>query len=153
MSDPARRSILGRLLPGRQLVVAAMMIAALAGLLCDEPIWHTVISAGAAEPTGAVGQPGEATAPAANPNRPTERQIKAYSGLAALAGIVITGLSLAAFIILWAGRLRRQIRRPLPDSEAPVRDFWFLKPPKPTVTDSKLPDSHQPPHDNPTSEN
>ena len=123
------------------------MIASLAWLLCAEPIWHSAIPAGAAEPPGAAMQPGEATPPPANPSRPTEKQIKAYSGLAALAGIVITGLSLAAFIILWAGRLRRQIRRPLPGTEAPARDFWFLKPPKPLVTDSKLPDSHQPPHE------
>lgn len=147
MSDPKRRSVLNSLSPGRQLVVGLVMIASLAWLLCAEPIWHPMIPAGAAEPPGTATQPGEATPPPANPNRPTEKQIKAYSGLAALAGIVIAGLSLAAFIILWAGRLRRQIRRPLPGTEAPVRDFWFLKPPKPLVTDSKLPDSHQPPHE------
>ncbi len=147
MFDPARRSVLDTLSPGRQLVVGLVMIASLAWLLCAEPIWHPVISAGADEPPGAATQSDEATPPPDNPIRPTEKQIKAYSGLAALVGIVIAGLSLAAFIILWAGRLRRQIRRSLPGTEAPVRDFWFLKPPKPLVTDSKLPDSHQPPHE------
>lgn len=87
--------------------------------------------------------------PLPQPNRLTEKQIKAYAGLAALAGIIIVGIALAGLIVLWAGRLRRQIRRPLPDASLPDRDFWFLKPPKPTVTSSKLPDSHQPPHDTP----
>jgi hypothetical protein len=90
--------------------------------------------------------------PRVNPNRQTEKQIKAYAGLAALAGIVIVGVALAGLIILWAGRLRRQLRRPLPEADLPDRDFWFLKPPKPTVTNSSLPDSHQPPHDKPPSE-
>lgn len=78
--------------------------------------------------------------------RPTEKQIKAYLGLAALGGIVIVGIALAALVILWAGRLRRQLRRPLPEAGHPDRDFWFLKPPKPTVTTSALPDAHLPPH-------
>ena len=82
-----------------------------------------------------------------DPNRITEKQVKAYAGLVALAGIVIIGIALVGLIIVWAGRLRRQLRRPLPSAEYPDRDFWFLKPPKPTVTNSSLPDSHQPPHD------
>lgn len=85
----------------------------------------------------------------ANPNRVNEKHVKAYAGLAALAGIVIVGVAMAGLIVLWAGRLRRQLRQPLPDADLPDRDFWFLKPPKPSVTSSSLPDSHQPPHEPP----
>lgn len=84
-----------------------------------------------------------------NAKRATEKQIKAYSGLMALVGILVAGLSLAALTILWAGRLRRQLRKPLPECEPVGRDFWFLKPPKPTVTQSQLPDWHLPPHQEP----
>jgi hypothetical protein len=75
------------------------------------------------------------------------RKQKAYAGLAALAGIAIVGVCLGALTILWAGRLRRQLRQPLPEGTASAREFWFLKPPKPTVGESSLPDSHQPPHE------
>ena len=74
------------------------------------------------------------------PKRDTEKQIKAYSGLIALMGIVIAGVGLVSLVVIWAGRLRRQIRKPLPDAEVSLRDFWFLKPPKPTVTRSSLPE-------------
>jgi hypothetical protein len=149
MSDPARRFILDTLLPRRQLLVALMMFAALAWLLCAQTIPQLTTATGAAEPPGAATPPDDLNPPTTNAPPPTEKQIKAYSGLAALVGIVIAGLSLVALIILWAGRLRRQIRRPLPESGLPARDFWFLKPPKPTVTDSNLPDSHQPHHQPP----
>lgn len=148
----------------RQVLVAAIMFAALVGL-SGEKIVHQSMSAIAAdsvvtepagkEPAGkepADGESDDNPPPAKIPTRPTEKQIKAYSGLAALAGIVIAGLALAALIILWAGRLRRQLRRPLPECDAPGRDFWFLKPPKPTVTQSSLPDAHQPPHVSPSDE-
>lgn len=148
----------------RPVLVAAIMIAALVGL-SGEKIVHQSRSAIAAdpvvaevagkEPSGkepAEGESGDDLPPAKIPTRPTEKQIKAYSGLAALAGIVIAGLALAALTILWAGRLRRQLRRPLPECDASGRDFWFLKPPKPTVTQSSLPDAHQPPHVSPSDE-
>ncbi|MEI8379735.1 MAG: hypothetical protein WCJ09_06380 [Planctomycetota bacterium] len=143
----------------RQILVAAIMIAALVGL-SGEKIVHQSMTAIAAdpivtEPAGketAEGESDDNRPPAKIPTRPTQKQIKAYSGLAALAGIVIAGLALAALTILWAGRLRRQLRRPLPECDAPGRDFWFLKPPKPTVTQSSLPDAHQPPHVSPSDE-
>lgn len=81
-----------------------------------------------------------------------ERQRKAYLGLAAVAGIVIVGVALGALTILWAGRLRRQLRRSDPDCAARGGEFWFLKPPKPPVTGSGLPDGHQPSHTPPPTE-
>jgi len=126
------------------------MVVSVAILAFGEPFWHAPLPARAADPQASAGRPDDETNSAPIPNRPTDRQKKAYSGLAALVGIIIAGLALAALIILWAGRLRRQLRRPLPDANAPTRDFWFLKPPKPTVSSSSLPDSHIPPHDQKT---
>lgn len=87
--------------------------------------------------------------PAPPKNRP---QVKAYIALAALAGILIVGVALVALILLWGARLRRQLRRPLPECEIPERNFWFLKPPKPKASDAMLSDTHIPPHDIPPSE-
>ena len=131
----------------RQLLVSLAMLLALCSVF-GEPLWQISIRANAAEPEAAEST-NEKLPSAAGAKRPSEKQIKAYSGLAALAGIIICGLALAALIILWAGRLRRQIRRPLPNGERSERDFWFLKPPKPTVTESSLPDAHLPPHESP----
>lgn len=128
----------------RQLLVSMVMLAALS-LLWNERLSPPSMSASAAE-AQVDDAASEAPTPASKPKRPSEKQIKAYSGLAALVGIIICGLALSALIILWAGRLRRQLRRPLPNGDHSERDFWFLKPPKPTVTQSSLPDAHQPPH-------
>ena len=73
-----------------------------------------------------------------------EKKKKAYIGLAALTGIVIVGVSLGALTILWAGRLRRQLRKSDPEYAAMDRSFWFLKPPKPSVTRSSLPELNRP---------
>lgn len=127
----------------RPVLVGLVMMAALASVI-GELGWNGGVPLKAAEPETAA-----AVNEAVPAKRVTEKQIKAYSGLAALAGIVIVGLALAALIVLWAGRLRRQIRRPARDRGLPERDFWFLKPPKPTVTQSSLPDAHQPPHQSP----
>jgi hypothetical protein len=77
-----------------------------------------------------------------NDDEPEKRR-SAMAGLAALAGIAIVGIGLVALTILWAGRLRRLNRQPLP--EAPLKnDLWFLKPPK------SPPGSSLPPGDSPT---
>ena len=159
MHAPSPRSRSQTVLNLRQVLVAIVMIAALIGLSGEKLLQHpaTVVAAdpektepAAHEP--ADGEPEQEHSPAKIPVRATEKQIKAYSGLAALVGIIIAGLALAALIILWAGRLRRQLRKPLPECDVPGRDFWFLKPPKPTVTQSSLPDAHQPPHTSPSDE-
>ena len=159
MQAPSPRSRSRALLNLRQVLVAIVMIAALIGLGGEKLMQHpaTVVAADPvktelAAPEPADGEPEQEHSPAKIPVRATEKQIKAYSGLAALVGIIIAGLALAALIILWAGRLRRQLRKPLPECDVPGRDFWFLKPPKPTVTQSSLPDAHQPPHTSPSDE-
>ena len=158
MIVPSPRSNFQAALKLRPVFVAAIMIAALFSL-GGERILHQSVTAVGADPVASEPADKEPTegaseepSPARMPTRPTEKQIRAYSGLAALAGIVIAGLALVALTILWAGRLRRQLRRPLPECDAPGRDFWFLKPPKPTVTQSSLPDAHQPPHVSPSDE-
>lgn len=147
MFDAERQSGSPARLSWRQLLVSVVMLLALCSVFC-EPFWQLSIRADAGEPDAADSAP-ETPSPAVGAKRASEKQIKAYSGLAALAGIIICGLAMAALIILWAGRLRRQIRRPLPNGERSERDFWFLKPPKPTVAESSLPDAHQPPHESP----
>jgi hypothetical protein len=70
------------------------------------------------------------------PDVPDEREKRrtALAGLAAVAGIAIIGVALGALIILWAGRLRRINREPLPRTCA-QNEYWFLKPPKPPVSE------------------
>lgn len=149
MSDPTQRSWLVSLLRTRQIVVGIILVVSATWLVWGETNGQGLIRAGAAEPPAATEATSDEAPSPESPDRTNERHVKAYLGLFALVGIIIAGLALAALIILWAGRLRRQIRRPLPACDAPVRDFWFLKPPKPTVTQSSLPESHIPPHDPP----
>lgn len=79
--------------------------------------------------------------------RNEKRLVAYYSGMAAIIGIVLTGFGLVAMISVWGRKLRRQFRKDVPAAELPERDFWFLKPQKPTAAETKLPDSHFPPHD------
>jgi len=152
MSESTQRSVSRLLLAGRPLITVLVMGLSCACLFCGQPGWQRFV-VNAAESEAAAANQQEEAAPAHPPNRPTEKQIKAFSGLMALAGIVIAGLALIALIVLWAGRLRRQLRRPLPETDAGSRDFWFLKPPKPPVSSSSLPDwHHQPSHDQPPTE-
>ncbi len=90
----------------------------------------------------------EENAPAPRANRLTKPHVKALA-VGALAGILIAGIAMLALVSVLGGRLRRQLRKQLPKSEPVERDFWFLKPPKPTVTESMLSDTHIPPHDVP----
>jgi len=119
---------------GRQLIVWMALVAP----------WVVSLSPGvprldAAETSAEASEKDSTAAPA---NRNNERQIKVLSGLAALCGILIAGLSLIVFILIWAARLRRQLRRPLPEADPPGRDFWFLKPPRAPVTTSSLPEAN-----------
>ncbi len=70
-----------------------------------------------------------------NPTRPDEQEkrIKVTAGLAALAGILIVGVVLGAVIIIWAGRLRRIVREPIP-ATGRQDPFWFLRPEKTIVS-------------------
>lgn len=149
MSDRARRLAPRSLLWTRPLIVGVLVLTSFALLSPDERIWQGMVPVHAADDPQAETSEPNAESPPIPSKRMTERQLKAYSGLFALVGILIAGLAMAALIVLWAGRLRRQIRRPLPECGAPVRDFWFLKPPKPSVTETSLPDSHLPLHEQP----
>lgn len=73
-----------------------------------------------------------------------EKRQKAYIGLLALTGIVILGMALLALTLLWGGRLRRQLRKSDPEIATLDRTFWFLKPPKPSITGSSLPELNRP---------
>lgn len=102
--------------------VVYLVLFAAAGRAADEPL-----DAGPADATAV-----ENVAP---DDEVDERRQKALIGLAGVAAIAIIGVTLGAVIILWAGRLRRLNRKPLPD--ASLKDeLWFLKPPKTTPGDS-----------------
>lgn len=58
-----------------------------------------------------------------------EQRRRAYAGLLALLGIVVAGAAVVGLVILWAGRLRRVNRAPLPGAEL-KDELWFLRPPR-----------------------
>ncbi len=73
-----------------------------------------------------------------------EKRRKASAGFAAIGGIAILGISIITMTMIWARRLRRIARDPLPPQRTAGNDFWFLKPPKPTV-DESVPGADRPP--------
>ena len=81
-----------------------------------------------------------------------EKRKKVVVGLAAIGGIAIFGIGGIAITMLWARRLRRLARELGPPQKTAGNDFWFLKPPKPTVAEAEIVDSHRPPQLPPTSE-
>jgi hypothetical protein len=83
----------------------------------------------AGEPVAAAPDEVASVVPQEVPHDEAERRRTALIGLSAVAGIAILGIGLVAVIVIWAGRLRRINRKPLP--EASLKDeLWFLKPPK-----------------------
>ena len=106
--------------------------------VADEPTSSNDVTSPAAAT-----QPGEAPFTELTPEQ-LEKRKRAYIGLVAVAGIVIIGVALAALTILWAGRLRRQLRQTDPACAPLDRSFWFLKPPKRLVTRSSLPEQQFP---------
>lgn len=79
------------------------------------------------EPVDAASAPADALDPM-NGERQEQRR-RAYAGLLALLGIVVAGAAVVGLIILWAGRLRRANRAPLPGAEL-KDELWFLRPPR-----------------------
>ncbi len=73
-----------------------------------------------------------------------EKKRRAALLMLAITGTAIAGLSLAALAILWAGRLRRQLRQPNVRGASTERPFWFLKPSRPSITRSSLPELQHP---------
>lgn len=119
-------------------------------LICGVMAFHST-SVCADEPPSSHAAISSVAAPSVDESSPVkltpeqlEKKKKAYIGLAALAGIVIVGVSLGALTILWGGRLRRQLRKSDPECVAMDRSFWFLKPPKPSITRSSLPELQRP---------
>ena len=85
----------------------------------------------------------------AKPKVVTEKMKKVTILLSAIIGIVIFGVGGIAVMMLWARRIRRLARDPGPVQKTVGNDFWFLKPPKPTVSDSNVLDGHRPAHSSP----
>lgn len=110
------------------------------GLCADEPL--------PAPEVGAVSADEALVKPLPVPAEKEKKQ-KLYIGLAALAGIVIVGVSLGALTLVWGSRLRRQLRKSDPAIVAVDRSFWFLKPPRPSITKSSLPELQRPLDDEP----
>ena len=124
-------------------------LAPFVAMTCTVMAFHSVRVA-ADEPTTAHDAVAAVTATELYPEVPVpltpeqlEKKKKAYIGLVAVAGIVVIGVALSALTILWAGRLRRQLRRSDPACAPLDRSFWFLKPPKRLVTRSALPEQQR----------
>lgn len=73
-----------------------------------------------------------------------EKRTRAYAGLMALVGIVVTGLAVVAVVMLWARRLRR-INRMAPTRTVVKDELWFLQPSRPG---NQLP-NRNPPRESP----
>ena len=125
-----------RLVPFAALLCIVMMSHA-NWVMADEPVSASDVTS-AAEAT-----PSAPEVPVPLTPEQLEKKKKAYIGLVAVAGIVVIGVALSALTILWAGRLRRQLRRSDPAYVPLDRSFWFLKPPKRLVTRSSLPDQQR----------
>ncbi len=124
-------------------LVCGVMALQSASLLADEP----PVSAHAAP--SVADTPSVEESPAKLTPEQLEKKKKAFIGLVALAGIVIIGVALGALTIMWGGRLRRQLRKSDPECATMDRSFWFLKPPKPSITRSSLPELNRPIDDRP----
>ena len=77
-----------------------------------------------------------------------EKMRKATALMAAVAGIAIFGVGAIATVMLMAKHLRRVARDPGPVQHTAGNDFWFLKPPKPMVSNKDSIESQMPHHDN-----
>lgn len=121
----------------RAIAIGSAIAVCSHGLCADEPLPEPAPEVGAVSADEALVKP--LPVPAEK-----EKKQKLYIGLAALAGIVITGVSLGALTLVWGSRLRRQLRKSDPAIVAVDRSFWFLKPPRPSITKSSLPELQRP---------
>lgn len=78
-----------------------------------------------------------------------EKRKKVAIMMSAIGGIVILGIGAIAVLMIWARHLRRVARDRGPLQRTEGNDFWFLKPPKPTVSDSNIGETHRPIHTTP----
>lgn len=74
-------------------------------------------------------QSGETAAkfPAGDPEDSEDRRRARQLGVVMLGGIVILGIALLAFVLIWGNRVRRTARAPLPHV-ADRNELWYLKP-------------------------
>lgn len=104
-----------------------VLVLALAGLSASISIADDPVADPASAPLA------DAAKPAADKRFPKpdqkKRRLKATAGLMAVAGIAIVGIAFAAVIIIWARRLRRLAREPIPTTGR-QDPFWFLRPEK-----------------------
>lgn len=70
-------------------------------------------------------------------------------GVLLLAAVILIGIALLLFVVLWGQRARRIVRQPLPPTSR-VDELWFLKPAPRQPVESKTPPP--PPGDTPPSE-
>ncbi|RLS44952.1 MAG: hypothetical protein DWH84_03835 [Planctomycetota bacterium] len=133
---PLDHEMSARLVPFAALICIVMMPHA-NSVMADEPVSMPDVTS-SVEATPSVQE-----VPVPLTPEQLEKKKKAYIGLVAVAGIVVIGVALSALTILWAGRLRRQLRRSDPACAPLDRSFWFLKPPKRLVTRSSLPEQQR----------
>ena len=73
----------------------------------------------------------------------TEKRKKAAILVSAIGGIATLGVGGIAILMIWARHLRRLARDMGPPQRTAGNDFWFLKPPKPPVSDVNVSDTHR----------
>lgn len=151
-------STIARLLPVLALFLLMFMTAPVAA---DPETDATPTPADAADPDAEDSETAAAVNAADEMDDAVKRkqQYALTAGLLAVVGIAIAGLGLIAGIMLWAGRLRRRMRRPLPTADL-KDELWFLRagsidavtPPAPAASGSTSPDeppTNSPPTDKP----
>ena len=74
-----------------------------------------------------------------------EKRRKASIALLAVGGIAILGVGVIAATMIWARRLRRLARNSGPPQRTAGNDFWFLKPPKLSASNSLTENKNRPP--------
>jgi len=74
-----------------------------------------------------------------------EKKRKASIALLAVGGIAILGVGVIAATMIWARRLRRLARNSGPPQRTAGNDFWFLKPPKLSASNSLIEKKNRPP--------
>ncbi|MBS0264386.1 MAG: hypothetical protein JSS02_20795 [Planctomycetes bacterium] len=104
-------------------------------LSADPPESATESAESQDEPTSA--------APAGPQRKPIDPGLKIWlkQALLMLLGIILSGILLLLFAILWGNRARRLARKPLPAVSKPD-ELWFLKP-KPDAAQDHPPDESE----------
>lgn len=119
------------------MVALYVLLAGLSGRSCADD---------AAEADRARSKPGDTSGvqfPQPAPHDTEARERARQLGVVMLGGIVIIGIALLAFVLIWGNRVRRTAREPLPPV-ARVNEMWFLKPPKKQGPDDVIAEQPRP---------